>query len=67
MKQKKDNVQQVEPASAHQKKRFEQKKRRQMAPDTPEFDGESDQDTTGKSEVFAKKGSALPPEHKSDA
>jgi hypothetical protein len=38
MKQKKENVEQVEPASAHQKKLFEQKKRRQMAPDIPEFD-----------------------------
>jgi|GEM_PF-1028324 len=66
MKKKKDKVEQVEPASPAQKKRFEQKKRRQMAPDTPEFDGESDQDTTGKSEVFAKKGNALPPEPNPD-
>jgi hypothetical protein len=66
MKQKKDNVQQVEPASAHQKKLFEQKKRRQMAPDIPDFDEDSDQDTTGKSEVFAKKGNALPPEPNPD-
>jgi hypothetical protein len=44
-----------EPASPKQKNKFKAEKAKQVEPNEDHFDADSDEDTTGKSEVFAKK------------
>lgn len=41
-------------AGPEQKKKFEQKKSKQMDKNQPQFEPDNDEDTTGKSEVFKK-------------
>lgn len=41
-------------ATPEQKRQFEKKKAKQADNDRPQFDPDSDDDTTGKSEVFDK-------------
>jgi hypothetical protein len=41
-------------ATPEQKKQFEKEKAKQVDKDQPQFDPDSDDDTTGKSEVFEK-------------